>query len=81
MRFMRRYRMIGRIQLGSRVYLRNAVAGEPGCVIGFTRGGKARVDWVDLDLGRPTEHAVDTLVVDEAFKVTQLGLEFEQAAA
>ena len=69
------------IQLGSRVYLRNAIAGEPGCVVGFTRGGKARVEWPDLDMGRATEHALDSLVIDTAFRVRQLGFEFGEEAA
>jgi hypothetical protein len=33
------------------------------------------------EIGRWTTHALDTLVVDEAFKVTQLGLDFESQAA
>ena len=70
---------ISPIRQGSRVYLRNAVAGDPGCVVGFTPRGKARVDWVDI--GIVTEHAVDTLILDESFKVTQLGLDFNQIAA
>jgi hypothetical protein len=41
-------------------------------VIGFTPRGKARVDWTDL--GIVTEHAPDTLVIDEA-----LALETEAA--
>ncbi len=68
------------IRLGSRVYLRNAIAGDPGCVTGFTRSGKALVEWYDLDIGRPTEHALSSLVIDEGFRVEQLGLEFERAA-
>jgi len=63
---------ISPIRLGSKVFLRNAVAGEAGCVIGFTPRGKARVDWTDL--GIVTEHAPDTLVIDEA-----LALETEAA--
>jgi hypothetical protein len=68
------------IRVGSRVYLRNCVAGDPGCVVGFLRG-KAEVFWPDLGLGRNTFHAVDTLEVDTGFVVRQLGLDFEQAAA
>lgn len=70
------------IRIGSRVYLRNAIAGEPGVVMGFERGGKALVDWTDLpEIGRWTSHVIDTLVVDESFRVTQLGLAFEEQAA
>ena len=63
------------IRLGSRVYLRVAVAGDPGVVVGFDRAGNARVQWDDLpELGRWTTHSVDSLVVDESFTVSQLGL-------
>lgn len=55
------------------------MAGDPGCVVGFTSRGKARVEWYDL--GISTEHALDTLVIDESFKVEQLGLAFESVAA
>jgi hypothetical protein len=68
------------IRVGSRVYLRNCVAGEPGCVVGFSRG-KAEVYWPDLDLGRNTFHAIETLEVDTGFVIRQLGLDFEEAAA
>jgi len=69
------------IKVGSRVYMKLAICGFPGCVVGFDRKGYALVYWDDLDLGRNTAHAVDTLVLDEAFKVEQLGLAFEQEAA
>ena len=73
---------VSTIRLGSRVYLRLCIAGDPGCVIGFTRKGKAIVEWLDMqEMGRPTEHEISTLVVDEAFRVTQLGLDFEEIAA
>jgi hypothetical protein len=72
--------MAASIQLGSRVYLRLCIAGDPGCVIGFDRKGKAVVEWYDLDLGHTTSHDVDNLVVDEAFSVRQLDL-FEELAA
>ncbi len=68
------------IRIGSRVYIRNCVAGEPGCVVAFSRG-KAVVEWYDLDLGRPTEHDPASLVLDESFRVMQLGLDFESQAA
>ena len=42
------------IQLGSRVYLKNAIAGEPGCVVGFDRRGYALVEWWEcLNLAAP----------------------------
>jgi hypothetical protein len=72
--------MTASIQVGTRVYLRNAVCGFPGCVVGWDRKGYALVYWDDLDLGRNTAHAVDTLVVDEAFCVRQLDL-FDEVAA
>lgn len=72
--------MVQAIQIGTRVYLRNGICGFPGCVVGFDRRGYALVYWDDLDLGRNTAHHVDTLIVDEAFIVSQLGL-FEEAAA
>jgi len=73
--------MSGAIQIGSRVYLRIAVAGDPGCVVGFDRKGKAIVEWYDLDLGRNTTHSLESLVLDEAFTVRQLGFDFEEQAA
>ena len=68
------------IRVGSRVYLKNAICGFPGCVIGFERG-RAVVYWDDLDMGRNTAHTLDTLVIDEAFKCEQLGLAVDQEAA
>ena len=66
---------------GSRVYLKNAVAGEPGVVHEIDRKGRAKVEWIDLpELGRWTIHALDTLVIDEAFTIRQLDL-FEELAA
>ena len=70
------------IIIGSRVYLRNAICGFPGCVVGFDRKGYALVYWDDLDLGRNTAHSVDSLVPDEAFTVRQLDLfDLEDIAA
>jgi hypothetical protein len=69
------------IRLGSRVYLRNCVAGDPGCVIGFSKQGKACVEWYDLDIGRPTEHDLASLILDESFRVEQLGFCFDNQAA
>lgn len=68
------------IRVGSRVYLRNCVAGEPGCVIGFEHG-KAVVTWPDMPEQRDTRHAVETLEIDAGFTVRQLGLDFEEIAA
>jgi hypothetical protein len=61
--------------------LRNAICGFPGCVVGWDRRGNAIVYWDDLDLGRNTVHSVDSLVLDEAFVVRQLGLDFNEEAA
>jgi len=66
---------VASIQTGSRVYIRNAVCGFPGCVVGWDRSGRAIVYWDDLpELGRNTAHDVDSLVLDEAFTVRQLDL-------
>ena len=73
--------MSASIQVGSRVYLANCVAGDPGCVVGFTKRGKAMVEWYDLPIGRPTEHDPASLLIDESFVVRQLGLAFEEQAA
>ena len=67
------------IRQGSRVYLKLCIAGDPGCVLGFTSRGKCIVEW--FDLGITTEHAIDTLVVDEEFTASQLGIDFESVAA
>ena len=59
----------------------NCIAGEPGWVCGFDRRGNAIVEWTDLpEVGRTT-HRLETLVIDESFKVTQLGLDFTEVAA
>ncbi len=74
--------MAASIQAGSRVYLHNAVCGEPGCVCGFSRNGKAQVEWFDLPEMGVTEHTLDSLVVDETFSVRQLDLfNFAEIAA
>ena len=68
------------LQLGSRVYLKNAVAGEPGVVCSFEHG-KAVIEWPDmLEAGR-TKHDPESLVVDEAFKVEQLSLDYGELVA
>ena len=56
------------IRVGDRVYLRNAIAGEPGCLVGFDRYGRAEIHWPDMpELGHNTFHAPDTLVLDEGY--------------
>jgi hypothetical protein len=70
------------IRVGSRVYLKLCIAGDPGVVHEIDRKGYAKVEWVDLpELGRWMRHHVDTLVVDESFVCSQLGLEFDSQAA
>jgi hypothetical protein len=74
--------MVASIQHGSRVYLRNAICGEPGCVCGFSRNGKAKVEWFDLPEMGVTEHSLDSLIVDESFTIRQLDLfQFAERAA
>ena len=74
--------MGARIQFGSRVYLKLCIAGEPGCVCGFSRNGKAQIEWFDMPEVGITEHTLDSLIVDETFSVRQLDLfEFAQVAA
>jgi len=68
-------------QPGSRVYLANAVAGEPGIVYGFDQRGRVIVDWPDLNLGRMTHHDPESLIVDQQFKCKQFCLEFDKLAA
>jgi hypothetical protein len=69
-----------KIRVGSRVYIKNCVAGEPGCVVSFARG-KFGVEWPDMkEVGR-TYHAPDTLELDTGFHVAEIGLEFEEVAA
>lgn len=55
------------LQLGSKVYVRGAVAGEPGVVVRL-EDGAAIVEWADLPHGAHlTAHLVDELVPDESF--------------
>ncbi len=58
-----------------------AIAGEPGVVCAFDRRGRCLVDWVDLDMGRWTTHAVDSLILDESFQVAQRLFDFGEWAA
>jgi hypothetical protein len=70
------------IHLGSRVYLKLAIAGEPGIVCGFGSNGKVHVEWLDMLEVGVTAHSPDSLIVDETFSVRQLDLfEFAQVAA
>ena len=70
------------IQVGSRVYIKIAIAGDPGVVMKFDHYGRALVDWPDMqEIGRWTSHDPESLVVDEAFTVTQLDLSFDDVAA
>jgi len=68
------------IRVGSRVYLKCAICGEPGCVIGFERG-KAVVTWPDMIEVGNTRHSPDSLVIDTAFVVSQKEFEFGEMAA
>ena len=71
------------IRLGSRVYLKLAIAGDPGIVSGFDRSGRAMIYWPDMpELHRETAHSIDSLIVDETFTARQLDLfEFAEIAA
>ena len=63
---------ISPIRLGSRVFLRNCVAGEPGIVHDIDRAGYARVEWCDLpEVARWMRHHIDSLVVDTSFEYLQ----------
>jgi len=64
------------LQLGSKVYIANAVAGEPG-VIRDLREGRATVEWAEP--AHFSRHAVEELVPDESFLSGWLGLD-ERAA-
>ena len=68
------------IKVGDRVYLANAIAGEPGVVVRVS-GRTGYVTWPDMpEITEPTKHKLDTLVVDEGF-VARSNLDFETAAA
>ena len=68
------------IKVGDRVYLRNAVSGFPGCVVGWDRNGDAVVYWDDFGEGRKTAHSVDSLILDQAFVVRKSTILGEEAA-
>jgi hypothetical protein len=74
--------MSGSIQVGSRVYLRVAVCGEPGCVVQIDERGRAKVLWPDMpELGRHTSHSIESLVLTESLKAQQFVLAFDEVAA
>lgn len=67
------------IRVGSRVYLKVCVAGDPGCVVSFTPRGKAVVEWYDLS--HTSTHDPDALVLDEGFTSSQRSLDFGEGIA
>jgi hypothetical protein len=68
------------IEVGDRVYLANAIAGEPGVVV-MIKGLTGYVTWPDMpEIAEPTKHKLDTLVVDAGF-VARSNLDYETAAA
>ena len=67
-------------KIGDRVYLKNCIAGEPGCVRAF-RGPKAEIEWPDMPEVGLTKHKIEDLVVAESHTVVQLGLDLKPAAA
>lgn len=68
------------LKIGDRVYLKIAVAGDPGVIYGFDKSGKAEVEWYDLSMR--TRHDIENLILDEGFTVSQLDLfEFDEIAA
>lgn len=55
------------LQLGSKVYVKEAVAGDPGVIVRM-EDGAAIVEWADLAHGAHlTAHPVAELVPDESF--------------
>ena len=72
--------MADTIQIGSKVYLRNCIAGDPGVVREISQG-VAKVDWPDMpEVGR-TKHKLDSLIVDESFVLRDLSVDFAETAA
>ena len=68
------------IKVGDRVYIANAVAGEPGVVVKL-RGDRAHVHWPDLpEIDELTSHKLDSLILDEGF-MARSALDYEGAAA
>lgn len=72
--------MSAEIKIGDRVYLRNAIAGDPGMVQRFERG-KFVVAWPDMPEVGETRHYPEDLLVDESFAIQNLGLDPRSAAA
>ncbi len=72
--------MADTLQIGSRVYLRNCIAGDPGVVREISRDW-AKVEWPDMPEMGTTSHRLETLIGDEGFSTQQLAVEFEQSAA
>ena len=70
------------IRKGTESTLSTLCAGEPGHGMRFDHGKSDRLLAVTFrnSAGKP-RHAIDTLVIDEAFTVRQLGLDFESQAA
>lgn len=55
------------LQLGSKVYVREAVAGEPGVIV-CLQSESALVEWSDLPSGAAVSvHPIGELVPDESF--------------
>lgn len=55
------------LQIGSKVFVREAVAGEPGVIV-HLQGEYALVEWADMpDGAHVSVHLVDDLVPDESF--------------
>lgn len=67
-------------KIGDRVYLKNCIAGEPGCILAF-RSARAEVEWPDMPEVGVTKHKVEDLVMAESHTVAQLGLDLKPAAA
>jgi hypothetical protein len=68
------------IRVGDRVYLKSAVCGEPGCVVGLVRG-KAEIFWPDMPEQRNTFHPPETLKLDTAYTVKQSAFDWDEIAA
>ena len=72
--------MADTLQIGSKVYLRNCIAGDPGIVREISQG-VVKVEWPDMPEVGLTKHKLDSLIGDEGFSTQQLAVEFEQSAA
>lgn len=59
--------MVAELQIGSKVYIREAVGGEPGVIV-HLQGESALVEWADMpDGAHISVHPVGELVPDESF--------------